>query len=63
MLILLAGIQTKRKKFYNQSTLIVKMKNGNRVNLKIFRNGGIQMTGLKSVEEGIECVEKFVIPE
>ena len=54
--------KTKRKKFYNQSTLIVKMKNGNRVNLKIFRNGGIQMTGLKSVEEGIECVEKFVIP-
>ena len=54
--------KTKRKKFYNQSTLLIKMPSGNRVNLKIFRNGGIQMTGLKKVEEGVECINNWIIP-
>ena len=38
------------------------MPSGNRVNLKIFRNGGIQMTGLKKVEEGVECINNWIIP-
>lgn len=54
--------QTKRKKFYNQSTILVKMENNNKVNVKIFKNGGVQMTGLKSIEQGIECIEKYIIP-
>ena len=54
--------KTKRKKFYNQSTILILMKNGNKVNLKIFRNGGIQMTGLKEVEEGVTCINEYIIP-
>lgn len=48
----------KKKKdcFQNQATVIVNLANGNRVNLKIFRNGKLQMTGLKSQEGGnIAC--------
>lgn len=38
--------------FQNQATIIVTLSNDRQVNLKIFRNGKIQMTGLKSEEEG-----------
>ena len=52
----------KRNKFYNQSTLLVRMESGHEVNLKLFRNGGVQMTGLKYEEEGIECITRIIIP-
>lgn len=38
--------------FQNQSTLIIALSDSRKINLKIFRNGKIQMTGLKSEEEG-----------
>ena len=38
--------------FQNQATLIIAISKDRQINLKIFRNGKIQMTGLKSEEEG-----------
>ena len=46
-----------KKFFYNQVTLHVF--NGKIVNVKIFNNGRIQMTGLKSREQGVGVVEMF----
>lgn len=52
----------KKKKdcFQNQATVIVNLANGNRVNLKIFRNGKLQMTGLKSQEGGNIACETLI---
>ena len=52
----------KRNKFYNQSTLLIRMDDEHEVNLKLFRNGGVQMTGLKYEEEGIKCITEIIIP-
>tara|TARA_B100001123_G_C15226503_1_gene993350 strand:- start:273 stop:1532 length:1260 start_codon:yes stop_codon:yes gene_type:complete len=59
----------KRNNFFNQATILVKLnsvlpdcKEERSVNVKVFLNGGIQMTGLKSEEEGIMCVERIIIP-
>lgn len=41
-----------RKSFDNQVTLIYKMKDGYTPNIKIFRNGNIQMTGIRCPEDG-----------
>ena len=38
------------------------MSDGHDVNLKQFRNGGVQMTGLKYEEEGIACIQEVIIP-
>ena len=46
------NINNKRNYFQNQVTFIILLNNIRKVNLKIFRNGKIQMTGLKSKEEG-----------
>ena len=46
---------TKRKKyFYNQVT--IHLFNEKLVNIKVFNNGGIQMTGLKTISQGPETV-------
>ena len=45
--------EKKRNYFQNQITLIIKLNINRKINLKIFRNGKIQMTGLKSKENGI----------
>lgn len=50
----------KRNYFQNQATLIIVISDTRKVNLKIFRNGKIQMTGLKSKEEGIIVCEKLL---
>jgi len=39
--------------FYNQVSLIVNNK-GNNVNVKLFKNGSLHLTGCKSVNEGVE---------
>ena len=47
------------KVFYNQATLIIriwKSTYSDEVNLKLFNNGNIQMTGLKSEEDGYRAV-------
>lgn len=52
----------KKKVFYNQATIIFKILSNNvmkEVNLKIFTNGNIQMTGLKKIEDGKKVVNLF----
>jgi len=47
------------KVFYNQATLIIKLwkeSYDDEVNLKLFNNGNIQMTGLKSEQDGLRAV-------
>jgi len=54
--------KSKKKKdcFQNQATVIVNLAQGNRVNLKIFRNGKLQMTGLKSNEGGVTACKTLI---
>ena len=54
----------KKKVFYNQATIIFKILSNNvmkEVNLKIFTNGNIQMTGLKKIEDGKKVVNKWFL--
>jgi TATA-box binding protein (TBP) (component of TFIID and TFIIIB) len=37
-----------RQNFYNQATVIIDVEDNRRVNIKVFKNGAIQMTGCKS---------------
>ncbi|GAJ14536.1 unnamed protein product, partial [marine sediment metagenome] len=53
-------VTAKRNYFQNQATLIIVISEERKVNLKIFRNGKIQMTGLKSKDEGIVACEKLI---
>jgi len=51
-----------KKVFYNQSTIIIRVpldeeEEHKEVNLKLFTNGSIQMTGLKSIEMGKKTVD------
>lgn len=46
--------------FQNQATLIIALSTTRQINLKIFRNGKIQMTGLKSEEEGYLAVNTLI---
>lgn len=55
-------VKKKRNKFYNQSTLLIRMADEHEINLKLFRNGGVQMTGLKYEEEGVKCITDIIIP-
>jgi TATA-box binding protein (TBP) (component of TFIID and TFIIIB) len=50
------------KRFDNQATAIIKVFNDQLyyVNMKIFKNGNIQMTGIKHINDGIICVN-FII--
>ena len=47
-----------KKYFYNQVTLHVQ--NSKRINMKIFNNGRIQMTGIKKESQGYETIEIFL---
>lgn len=49
----------KRHRFDNQATFLVKPK-GYIINTKVFKNGNIQMTGVKAHEDGVACVEAIV---
>ena len=48
--------QKKRVTFYNQSTIYI-YHNGKIVNVKLFNNGKVQMTGLKYEKQGLEVLE------
>lgn len=53
----------KRKCFQNQITFIVLINSEKKVNIKLFKNGKIQMTGLKKQEDGLigtRCVVKLI---
>lgn len=46
-----------RKSFDNQVTIIYKIRDGYTPNLKVFRNGNIQMTGIRSPDDGKRMIE------
>lgn len=48
------------KRFDNQVTCIVSVNGTNYVNVKVFKNGKIQMTGLKFVEQGKEIIDCII---
>ncbi len=56
----------KRKKskkiggFYNQKTLLIPISGNRKKNFKIFWNGKVQLTGLKSEEDGYETIRNFI---
>jgi TATA-box binding protein (TBP) (component of TFIID and TFIIIB) len=47
----------KKKYFYNQATIEIKPENNNEINIKIFNNGSVQMTGCKNTIDVIEVLE------
>jgi TATA-box binding protein (TBP) (component of TFIID and TFIIIB) len=52
---------TKKQKFYNQATFIIKpYKNGKNINVKFFLNGSISMTGCKNEDDGIIVIKNFI---
>lgn len=52
--------QKPAKRFDNQLTIAYKLSDDTVVNIKVFRNGKIQMTGIKEVEQGQVMVERVV---
>lgn len=52
--------QQAKKTFFNQCTIIIKISENKYVNLKIFLNGNIQMTGLKRTEDGEKCIQLLI---
>ena len=48
---------TKRNSFQNQITFVIEIENSRHINLKLFRNGKIQMTGLKTDADGYRATE------
>jgi TATA-box binding protein (TBP) (component of TFIID and TFIIIB) len=48
-----------KKSFYNQATFKIKTKKSKIVNLKLFKNGSIQMTGIKNMEGALEALYKL----
>ena len=57
----ISTIQKKKKKksFYNQATFQIKTKTDKIINVKLFINGSIQMTGVKSIEGTVEALRKL----
>lgn len=51
--------KTKKKKqnFYNQATVMADSQNKSKINTKLFKNGSIQMTGCKSIENCISSIK------
>jgi TATA-box binding protein (TBP) (component of TFIID and TFIIIB) len=51
--------KTKKESFYNQVTIIVKISDIKTINIKLFKNGSIQMTGCDSIENTKQSIEKL----
>lgn len=49
-----------KRQFENQATLIFHFNKGRYVNIKVFHNGKIQMTGVRSVEEATWVVSRLI---
>jgi hypothetical protein len=48
------------KRFDNQATLVLKISpEPYFINMKVFRNGNVQMTGIKRIEDGVKAVDVF----
>ena len=50
----------KKRQFENQATLIFHFDNGRYVNIKVFHNGKIQMTGVRSKEEAHMIIGRLI---
>lgn len=53
----------KNKCFYNQITNVIRIRKDDHfkeINIKVFNNGNLQLTGLKKKEEGIKCIELLI---
>lgn len=48
-----------RKSFDNQVTVVYKVQEGYSPNIKVFRNGNIQMTGIRTPDDGKMMIEKI----
>lgn len=57
------GVFEKEKKFnfFNSVALNILVKDNKCINVKIFNNGKIQMTGVPDEETGRECIQKYLI--
>lgn len=53
------GKKSKKDSFYNQATIIVKISETKTINIKLFKNGSIQMTGCDSIENAKKSIEKL----
>ena len=51
--------KTKKKSFYNQATIHV-VHDGKIMNVKLFNNGKLQITGLKKVDQGPQLVQTLI---
>lgn len=49
-----------KKLFYNQISIIFN-NNGNNINIKLFGNGSLHLTGCKSIEDGYEMTKKIYL--
>jgi TATA-box binding protein (TBP) (component of TFIID and TFIIIB) len=54
--------QKQIKRFDNQATAVIKIfeEKSNYVNMKLFKNGNIQMTGIKGITDGNNCIDIIV---
>ena len=48
------------RNFFNQITMVIYTENGRKINLKLFCNGSVQMTGCKSVEDCHIAMNKLI---
>jgi TATA-box binding protein (TBP) (component of TFIID and TFIIIB) len=50
------------KRFDNQATAVIKIISDRLyyINMKIFKNGNIQMTGIKNIEDGSKCINYII---
>tara|TARA_B100000676_G_C18003567_1_gene802337 strand:+ start:104 stop:1273 length:1170 start_codon:yes stop_codon:yes gene_type:complete len=55
-----SNLKKNNRPFFNQATIIVMLDPLRKINVKIFSNGKIQMTGVKKLEEGHEAL-KYII--
>jgi len=51
---------TSTKRFDNSITLLLQLPNGNNVNVKLFKNGKIQMTGVKREQDGNDVIHSMI---
>jgi len=51
---------TEKKRFDNQVTLVYKFANDVTVNIKVFKNGHIQMTGVRYIDQGSVVIDSII---
>lgn len=55
-----SNIKKNNRPFFNQATIIVKLNPLKKINIKIFSNGKIQMTGVKRKDDGEAALELII---